>query len=170
MWIPIAVGQMMTFIPVVAPMIMMGIAIALFGVVLITILEWIPKILKIALSIFDPEVFLRDLIFALFSAVTMILSSVLGTIKEILITIVNKLGFSDDIFGLKPKKGKKSCRKGVKCIRPTLFRLIVLVICPPLAVFLQKGLSAWINIIFCIALTLMFYVPGLIYASLLILC
>ena len=42
------------------------------------------------------------------------------------------------------------------------------VLCPPIGVFMDMGLSGWINIVVCCLLTLLFYIPGLCYALLII--
>ena len=89
----------------------------------------------------------------------------------------NDPGKKEDIFGKKPEKdanGKyvnpvKS--KGRKCIPPTMARMIILMLCPPFALFLHIGLSGWFSIVICSLLTIYgFYFPGLIYAVLHILC
>ena len=41
-------------------------------------------------------------------------------------------------------------------------------VCPPRGVFMDMGLTGWLNIIVCILLTLLFYIPGLVYALLVI--
>ena len=38
------------------------------------------------------------------------------------------------------------------------------VLCPPIGVFMDVGLSGWFYIFICIILTLFFYIPGLLYA------
>ena len=42
------------------------------------------------------------------------------------------------------------------------------IICPPMGVFMDMGTSGWLNIIICCLLTLLFYIPGLCYALLII--
>ena len=42
------------------------------------------------------------------------------------------------------------------------------ILCPPLGVFMDLGMAGWLNIIICILLTLLFYLPGLCYALLII--
>ena len=42
------------------------------------------------------------------------------------------------------------------------------ILCPPIGVFMDMGLSGWFYILICIILTLLFYFPGLIYALLII--
>lgn len=46
--------------------------------------------------------------------------------------------------------------------------LLGTIICPPMGVFMDMGLTGWFNIMICTILTLMFYVPGLVYALLVI--
>lgn len=42
------------------------------------------------------------------------------------------------------------------------------VLCPPIGVFMDMGMTGWFHIFICILLTLCFYIPGLIYALLII--
>jgi len=42
------------------------------------------------------------------------------------------------------------------------------ILCPPMGVFMDMGTSGWLNIIVCCLLTLLFYLPGLCYALLII--
>jgi uncharacterized membrane protein YqaE (UPF0057 family) len=46
--------------------------------------------------------------------------------------------------------------------------LLGTIICPPLGVFMDLGITGWFNILITIILTLMYYVPGLFYALLVI--
>lgn len=46
--------------------------------------------------------------------------------------------------------------------------LLGTIICPPMGVFMDMGVSGWLNILICVILTLMFYIPGLVYALLVI--
>jgi uncharacterized membrane protein YqaE (UPF0057 family) len=59
--------------------------------------------------------------------------------------------------------------KGKKCYitntNTVPFSIILgTIICPPLGVFMDLGISGWFNILICILLTLCFYIPGLLYA------
>ena len=42
------------------------------------------------------------------------------------------------------------------------------ILCPPMGVFMDLGTSGWLNIVVCCLLTLLFYIPGLCYALLII--
>ena len=55
------------------------------------------------------------------------------------------------------------------CYSPSIVTIILLVLCPPLAMLFTLGLKAIIHIIIACLLTYFFYFPGLIYASLFVL-
>jgi uncharacterized membrane protein YqaE (UPF0057 family) len=64
-------------------------------------------------------------------------------------------------------------KKGKKCYltnnnRVPFSILLGTILCPPLGVFMDMGLTGWMNIFICALLTLVFYVPGLFYALLVI--
>ena len=48
--------------------------------------------------------------------------------------------------------------------------IIMSILCPPLGIFMQYGLSYWLNIVICSLLTLMYYIPGLLYCLILLYC
>ena len=63
--------------------------------------------------------------------------------------------------------------KGSKCYlsnsNTVPFSIILgTILCPPMGVFMDMGLSGWINILICCLLTLAYYIPGLVYALLII--
>tara|TARA_B100000902_G_scaffold398353_2_gene464835 strand:- start:1234 stop:1854 length:621 start_codon:yes stop_codon:yes gene_type:complete len=74
------------------------------------------------------------------------------------------------------KKGNKKCNNkegDAKCFsvdddKVPFTVIIATIFMPPLGVFMRFGLSYWINIIICIGLTMLYYLPGLIYALLLL--
>lgn len=69
---------------------------------------------------------------------------------------------------------RDACR-GQKCYKTNNDKVpfsIILgtVICPPIGVFMEYGVTGWLNILICIMLTAMFYFPGLIYALIVLYC
>ena len=46
--------------------------------------------------------------------------------------------------------------------------IIGTILCPPIGVFMELGLTGWLNILVCSLLTLFYYLPGLVYALLII--
>ena len=56
-------------------------------------------------------------------------------------------------------------RSGKKyCLKYDWFRYVILVLCPPAAIFMANGLKAWFQILICCIASLFFYFPGLAYA------
>ena len=165
----------MALTPMLGPFIIVGIALVTFGEIFIILIQTIPKLLKLAMSIFTPDVFLKDLIFGIFKAIFMVVSAIGGVITGIVETIFNTVfgqsngGFFGHGNQKDPKTGKLINPKNRICKRPpNIFYYVILVLCPPFYIFLKKGLSGWIYILIDILLTGLFYFPGLIYA--LILC
>jgi uncharacterized membrane protein YqaE (UPF0057 family) len=161
----------MALTPMLAPIILVGIAIAVFGELIIMLITEIPRLLKLALSIFTPEVFIRDLIFGLITSIMLVIKSIGDIIIGIIETIFNTVfgqstgGFFGQGPQKDPKTGKIHYPKKKVCKRPPgIFKYIILILCPPFYVFLKKGLSGWIYILIDLLLTAFFYFPGLIYA------
>ncbi len=69
----------------------------------------------------------------------------------------------------------KDCGYGTKCYKTTegtipFSVIIATILCPPVGVFMEYGITGWFNIAICALLTLIFYFPGLIYALILLYC
>ena len=164
-------GMLIPLIPIIIPIVAVSLALVFFGEIMFMLLKFIPKFLKLAIKIFNPESFIKDLLFGLFTAIYMILEVIGDVIKGIIETIFNTLfgqsngGFFGQGKQKDPKTGKYHKPKDRICKKPPgIFYYIILILCPPFYVFLKKGLSGWIYILIDIVLTMFFYFPGLIYA------
>lgn len=79
-------------------------------------------------------------------------------------------------FGNTPEDATgEDCLKGRKCYKTPdgsipFTVILCTVLFPPAGVFMEYGLSGWLNILICLLLTFMFYFPGLIYALILLYC
>lgn len=73
---------------------------------------------------------------------------------------------SDYLKKLNLSKGKKCYLTNTNKVPFSI--LLGTLICPPLGVFMDVGLTGWFNILICILLTFLFYIPGLAYALLII--
>jgi len=114
-----------------------------------------------------------------------LMNTVFGVIMGLAAFVVNQVGqwmsgfWGWDQSGL-TKQDKESKyfqgidrNKGRKCYltnnnRVPFSVLLGTILCPPLGVFMDMGLTGWMNIFICALLTLIFYVPGLFYALLVI--
>lgn len=126
-----------------------------------------------------------DLLFDLFNSVLVIVVTIFRFPVDVFTALVafcfNSIGgWMTTIWGWDQsnltKNDKKSnyfvqmdMNKGKKCYltnsNTVPFSILLgTIICPPIGVFMDLGMTGWFNILICILLTLMFYVPGLFYA------
>ena len=91
----------------------------------------------------------------------------LGTIYNFFLDILmDGINWTQGIFFSDFKgflAGKLKQKKG-SCFEYTFFRYFITIMLPPLGIFLSRGLSSWYNIILCGLLCFFKYIPGLIYA------
>jgi uncharacterized membrane protein YqaE (UPF0057 family) len=96
-----------------------------------------------------------------------VLVKFLGTIYDFFIdTLTDGINWVQQIFFSDFKgflAGKLKQKRG-SCFENTLSRYFITVMLPPLGIFLSRGASAWYNIVLCGLLCFFKYVPGLIYA------
>jgi uncharacterized membrane protein YqaE (UPF0057 family) len=68
--------------------------------------------------------------------------------------------------GINRAKGKKCYLTNTNTVPFSI--ILGTILCPPIGVFMDMGLTGWFNIFICGLLTLLFYLPGLFYALLII--
>jgi uncharacterized membrane protein YqaE (UPF0057 family) len=157
------IGMILAFIAVVAvlailakPLIDM---LRIFGHMLVLLFHFLgifPPLLETVGLLFDPKRFIDDIIFGITFGIKMLFSGIFSSIN---------VGSSS-----RPKNNSDSSMPKT-CVSPTLANLIFLVICPPLALFLDRGIQGLFHVIVCSLLTVkMYYFPGFIYAAMHILC
>ena len=114
------------------------------------------KLIEIIPLIFNPKKFINDIIFGVTFGIKMIFSGMFSSVNA----------------GSSPRKNTENGGSVPKvCASPTIMNLIFLVLCPPLALFLERGLGGFFHVIVCSLLTVkLYYFPGFIYAALHILC
>ena len=137
-------------------------AVVKMTMLLVEIAKVFGYLLEAAPIIFNPEGIINDVLYGVTHGITKIFSA-----------MVEKI----DIGGGDVDKEKDggpfgvTDKKQATCMPPTLMNLIILVLCPPLALFLNKGISGWFITIVCALMTyFMYYFPGFIFAALHILC
>ena len=148
--------------PIIDPIIALAIALVKLGELITNLMKIIPKILNLFAIFTDPAKVIKDIFFGLFTGVYMILEATLDMI----------FGDMYRAMGGEVDEGDNggSMDDGSKCIPPSMVKLILLVLCPPLAVMLEVGLAGLLYVLICCFLTYFFYFPGLIYGSLFVLC
>ena len=115
----------------------------------INIMELIP-------NIFSPDKLINDVLYGTMNGITSMFE---GILKQF------------DTNEEAPKKGIYNDKKNQVCVAPTLLNLIILVVCPPLALYKDRGLSGLFLVIVCGLLTYyLYYFPGFLFAALHIMC
>ena len=151
-----AIGLM--FVPMIFPIVMIAFVISKMSDIIMPLLKLIPLAIEVALTIFNPKKFINDLIFGVTFGLQMVFSGIFSSVNS---------GTSIKNAAAKEAQGKIP----KVCVPPTMMNLIFLVVCPPLALFLDRGLQGLFHVIVCTILTVkLYYFPGFIFAALHILC
>ena len=153
---------MFWFLPLIAlyiPPIAMVIAfIVYFWKVLVSIFSIIPPIIEMAITLFlNPTKLLNDIITGVIVGITLVIEAIFGYMNPAK-------------YGATAKNGKKLDLESIKkdCYSTSFMNLILLIVCPPFAVFQALGFKIH-EIAICTLLTVYaYYFPGLLYAILII--
>ena len=149
--------------PILDPIISMGEAMEHLGELIISILSIIPKIVELFTYFTQPVKMLKDI----FYGITIGLKTILYAILDI---FFGKLTLLFNInTGIDDSNNKDASSNSAICAKPNLLTFILLVLCPPLAIFTQQGLKGLFHVLVTCFLTCFYYFPGLIYASLILL-
>jgi uncharacterized membrane protein YqaE (UPF0057 family) len=148
--------------PIIDPIISLAIGLVKMAEMIMNLLKMIPRILELFAIFTDPAKFIKDIFFGLFTGVYMVLEATLDMI----------FGDMRRAMGGDVDAGDNSgtMENGDKCIPPSMVKLMILVLCPPLALLLEVGMKGIMYVFIASVLTYFFYFPGLIYASLYVLC
>jgi uncharacterized membrane protein YqaE (UPF0057 family) len=122
----------------------------------------IPAFIQLFFYILEPGKLIKDVIYAFVTGFKMIIKAVVDTLMGKSIGLLN-LHVKDDSNN-KTQKGDTE-----ECLAPSLLEILILVLCPPLAIFIRKGLKGFFTIVITAVLTYYYYLPGLVYASLYVL-
>ena len=150
--------------PIIKPL--LGMAAAVVGIVelIIELALLVPKILELMINVFSPDKLINDIIYGVTQGITYMISTFFGGLISRPKKSDGTADAGNQLFG-SSKKAK------VVCIKPTTITLLILILCPPLALLLHEGIKAWYLVVICALMTYFFYyIPGFIFAALHILC
>ena len=152
------------FAVLIFPMIFIGKGFFRLGEVIETFFGLLFNFLEMIPLIFDPPRLMDDIMFAVSFSIN---------------TLFSKLGESVSSSANKPEDENKpqgpfgvTNKKQAKCIDPTFSTILLLIICPPMAIFMKLGfLKGFVSAIICgVMCVKLFYFPGLLFAILHVLC
>ena len=140
--------------PIIYPIEMLSDTMKQLLELIVKIISIIPTLFNIFYEITDPTKMLRDLLHGIFVAKNMIYNAIIDQIFGKL-SYKYKISLSDN-QDTTPYKA---------CIKPTFVEILILVLCPPLAIFIRKGIKGFMIILITTILTCFYYLPGVIFAS-----
>lgn len=118
----------------------------------------VPKLVEIILMLADPIKLIKDIIFGFSTGIYMVLDAVIDMIFG---DIRKAMGGNTEGGSNKGTMDEKG-----KCMPPSIVKILLLVLCPPLSILLERGLAGIFYVFLCCLLTYFYYFPGLIYACL----
>ena len=128
--------------------------------IILKLLKSFPKFFSIFTYITDPIKIIKDIVYGIKAGFLMIFNYIYNNTVGRIVSLFVK----DNVNG-----NNKDNKKGYTCLNNTFLELLLLVLSPPLVLFLRKGLTGISTVIICSVLTYFYYIPGLIYSSLYIL-
>ena len=150
------------FAVLIVPVIMIGKGVGRLIKVLVSFFKMFIKMIEMIPIIFDPPTFINDVMFGVSWGINKVFSKAMDSITE-----------SKD----QPKDANEEGPFGdndqgrMTCLDPTLGMILLLVICPPLAIVYKMGAAGLVSAIICGVLCVkLYYFPGLLFAILHVLC
>ena len=150
--------------PILSPVLALVNGFIQFGLFVIEMLVYLPRMLELFNYIINPMKVMKDIIYALTTGLMMVIE---GLFDSILGDIRKSMGGSYDPGS---NDGDYTGENAV-CLSKTFMGTLLMVLCPPLYILLNMGiLKGFFPTLLCCILTYFYYVPGLIYASLYSFC
>ena len=152
------------FAPIVSPIISIAKAFVSIGELAGKIIKVFTDVLALIPTILNPEKLLNDVIYGTITGITSMITTIFENILNLFGDSIPTKDNNNGVFGIENKKKQV-------CIKPTIINLVILILCPPLALFINKGWKSFFMIIVCALMTYyMYYFPGFLFAALHILC
>ena len=134
------------------PVVNIGKAVLSIIKLVLDLIKIMPKLFSLFEIFTDPIKVFKDLIYGIKAGFYLCLMHCL----EIFFL------FLKNIFIFEDKNEKKTEKE---CLSNSFINILILVLCPPLALFIKKGLSGVFYLLISFILTYFYYVPGLLYTS-----
>ena len=133
------------------------------GEIIVALAQLLFQMLQIIPLIFDPPKFIDDILFGITWGINNLFSKVIASMNTEKEEDPNS---ESGTFGVSEEN-----QKLYTCADPTLGMILLLVVCPPLAIFYKLGIEGMVSAIICGVLCVkLYYFPGLLFAILHVLC
>ena len=144
--------------PIIDPILAMGDAMIQLLDLLLKMISLVPKLLSLFTMFTDPVKLIKDAVYGVKIAIVMLYDATIGYIIGSFMK-----NFYLDGIDKKENKGKE------KCFKKSFINVLILILCPPLSIFMNEGISGFFYVVIASFLTYFYYFPGLIYSCLYIL-
>ena len=144
-------------IDIIAAMTAIGAMFALFGDILIKIMDIFFMLFPIVPILFDPVRLANEVIIG----ITLGFTFLFNTIKDYL---TPSRYFGTNGNNSATSRGNTDTTRKT-CYKTKLINILILILCPPLDIFMDGGYARFLEICLCTVFTIYgYYFPGLIYA------
>ena len=148
------------FRPLIKPILKLVDSMDSLSEVLAAIISQLPKFLELIAMLADPSKLIKDVVFGLKTGTYLIYNSILDLFFGNLSN-----SFKHSLENNNNNNNNNNDKKE-ECVKPTFLEILILVLCPPLAIFIRKGLKSFLTILITSILTYFYYLPGVLFASL----
>jgi len=138
------------------PIVSAGNAVVALIHILLELIKVAPKLVSLFEIFTDPGKIIKDAVYGVQVGLMMLFDAIFGNLFSAL---------KKPFIQSKTKKNKPA----KMCLTNRIIQLIILVLCPPLAIFMEKGISSFFYMVIASILTYFYYFPGLIYSSMYVL-
>ena len=138
------------------PIVSAGNAVVALIHILLELIKVAPKLVSLFEIFTDPGKIIKDAVYGVKVGLMMLFDAIFGNLFSSL---------KKPFIQSKTKKNKPA----KMCLTNRIIQLIVLVLCPPLAIFMEKGITSIFYMVIASILTYFYYFPGLIYSSMYVL-
>ena len=128
--------------------------VAVILTLLLEVIKLIPRLFETIGMLADPGKLIKDALFGFKTGLVLIYNSILDM----------TMGSFADKFKHNLENDKNKEKES--CVKPTFLEVIILILCPPLAIFIRKGMKGFLTILVTTILTCFYYFPGVLFASL----
>ena len=149
---------------------------------LINLLKNIGLVIEMIPLIFDPTAVVNDAIVGVIMTIKVLVSSLFSFEMPFSTKSSDKCkDTGEGIFGFRRNRDQNGKLTGADkldakvqnrgCVRPTILKLLLTILCPPLGLFLHLGMKGFFQVLIAAFLTVYaYYFPGLMFVLLHILC
>ena len=138
------------------PVVNIGKAVLAIIKLVFEFIKIMPKLFSLFEIFTDPMKIIKDLVYGIKIGFYLLFDALFG----------NFLSFFKNLSIFEDKNEKKSEKE---CLSNSIIKVLLLVLCPPLALFIKKGIKGVFHLVISFILTYFYYIPGLIYTSLFVL-